>query len=57
MKTFVFDVMLNGRDVCTMTYKYCPAFVITEDEITKFVEDKRPSLKGKKWHIVPCNSN
>ena len=57
MDELKFDVMLNGRYVCTMTYKYCPAFVITEDEITKFVEDKRPSLKGKKWLIVPCNSN
>ena len=57
MDEMKFDVMLNGRYVCTMTYKYCPAFVITEDEITKFVEDKRPSLKGKKWNIVPCNSN
>ena len=57
MDELKFDVMLNGRYVCTMTYKYCHAFVITEDEITKFVEDKRPSLKVKKWNIVPCNSN
>ena len=26
MKTFVFDVMLNGRFICTLKYKYCALF-------------------------------
>lgn len=30
MKTFVFDVMLNGRFVCTLKYKYCALFPILD---------------------------
>lgn len=47
MDELKFDVMLNGRYVCSMTYKHCRAFVITEKEITRFVEEKRPSLKAR----------
>lgn len=32
MKTFVFDVMLNGRFVCTLKYKYCALFPIDYDD-------------------------
>lgn len=39
MKTFVFDVMLNGRFVCTLKYKYCALFPIDFDELSK-IEDK-----------------
>lgn len=28
MKEFVFDVMLNGRFICTLKYKYCALFPI-----------------------------
>ena len=47
----VFDVMLNGRFVCTLRMKYCPLFPLTVDEICEFVESKRPTLKGKKYNI------
>ncbi len=33
MKTFVFDVMLNGRFVCTLKYKYCALFPIDFEEL------------------------
>lgn len=52
MKTLVFDVMLNGRFVCTLRMKYCPLFPITEKEICDFVESKRPTLKGKNYNIA-----
>lgn len=52
MKKLVFDVMLNGRFICTLKYDYCPLFPITEGELSKFVESKRPTLKGKKYNIV-----
>ena len=52
MKTLVFDVMLNGRFVCTLRMKYCPLFPLTVDEICEFVESKRPTLKGKKYRTV-----
>ena len=31
MKEFIFDVMLNGRYVCTLKYRFCPLFPITEE--------------------------
>lgn len=37
MKTFVFDVMLNGRFVSTLKYKYCALFLIDFEELEKFV--------------------
>ena len=52
MKDLIFDVMLNGRFVCTMKYRYCPLFAITPEDIAKFVEEKRPSLKGKNYNIA-----
>lgn len=47
MKTFVFDVMLNGRFICTLKYEYSPLFPIDFEELEKFVLKKRPTLKGK----------
>ena len=32
-------------------------FPITEEEIAKFVEEKRPSLKGKNYHIEFWHEN
>ena len=52
MKTFVFDVMLNGRFVCTLKYKYCALFPIDFEDLTKFVLKKRPTLKGKDFRIA-----
>ena len=52
MKTFVFDVMLNGRFVCTLNYKYCTLFPIDAEDLTKFVLKKRPTLKGKDFRIA-----
>lgn len=45
MKTLTFDVMLNGRFICTLFYKYCPLFPIDSEELVKFVLEKRPTLK------------
>nr|UWG77811.1 MAG: hypothetical protein [Bacteriophage sp.] len=47
MKTLIFDVMLNGRFICTLRYKYCPLFPIEIDELVKLVLSKRPTLKGQ----------
>lgn len=52
MKTLTFDVMLNGRFVCTLKYEYCPLFPIDINDLTKFVLKKRPTLKGKDYRIV-----
>ncbi len=47
-----FDVMLCRRYVCTMTYRHCAAFPITEEELTAYVESRRPSLRGKPYTIA-----
>ena len=52
MKTFTFDVMLNGRFVCTLKYKSSPLFPIDSEDLEKFVLKKRPSLKGKDFRIA-----
>lgn len=52
MKTFVFDVMLDGRFVCTLKYKYCALFPIDFEELKKFVLKKRHTLKGNDFRIV-----
>ena len=52
MKTFVFDVMLNERFVCTLKYEYCALFPIDFEDIKKFILSKKPSLKGKDYRIA-----
>lgn len=54
MKTIFLDVMLNDRFVCTLKYKFCPLFPIELGDLKKFIESKRPSLKGK---IIESHSN
>lgn len=51
MKKFRFDVMLHGRFVRTLVYMFYPLFPIELDDLKKFIEDKRPSLKGKDYNI------
>lgn len=51
-KTLFLDVMLNDRFVCTLKYKFCPLFPIELDDLKKFIESKRPSLKGKDYRIA-----
>lgn len=52
MKTFVFDIMLDGRFICTLKYKYCALFPIDFEDLKKFILDKRPSLRGKDYRIA-----
>ena len=52
MKTFIFDVMFDGRFVCTLKYKYCALFPIDFEDLEKFVLQKSPTLKDKDFRIV-----
>lgn len=52
MKTLVLDIMLNGRFVCTLKYKYCALFPIDFEELKKYILKKRPTLRGKDYRIV-----
>ena len=47
MKTFVFDVMLNGRFICTLKYKYCALFPIDFEDLEKFVLKKETNFERK----------
>ncbi|MCR8919208.1 hypothetical protein [Bacteroides sp. ET225] len=51
MKTLTFDVMLDGRFVCTLRYEYCPLFPVAERELRDFVVSKRPTLRNKDFRI------
>lgn len=51
-KEFVFDVMLNGRFICTPAFEYCPLFPINYEELLKFILKKRPTLKGTNFNIA-----
>lgn len=52
MNTFIFDVMLDGRFICTLKYKYCALFPIDFEELEKYVLQKRLTLKGKDFRIA-----
>ena len=52
METFIFDIMLNGRFICTLKYKYCALFPIDFEDLEKFILSKKPSLKGKDFRIA-----
>ena len=52
MSTFKFDIMLNGRFVCTLRYKYCALFPIDLEDLKEFILSKRPTLKGKDYNIA-----
>lgn len=52
MNTFKFDIMLNGRFVCTLRYKHCALFPIDLEDLKEFILSKRPSLKGKDYRIA-----
>lgn len=52
MITLIFDVMLRGRFICTLRYKYCPLFPIDMGELTDFVLSKLPTLRNEPFNIV-----
>ena len=45
MKEFIFDVMLDGRFICTLKYKYCVLFPIDLEELNKFILKKKTNFK------------
>ena len=55
-KMLTLDIMLNGMFVCQMKMPHCPLFPLDEKEVSKFVTDKRPSLKGKPFNIEFSNA-
>ena len=54
MMKIKFDVMLGDRWQCTLTYEYCLLFPIDEQDLRKFIEEQRPTLKNKPYRIAFC---
>lgn len=52
MKTLFIDIMLRGRFVHTLRYRYCPAFPPREEELRAFVIGKLPTLRNKPFKIL-----
>lgn len=52
MDKFVFDIMLDGRFICTMKYKYNALFPIDLEELEKFILSEKPFLKDKDYRIA-----
>lgn len=52
MKDFIFDIMLDGRFICTLKYRYNSLFPIDFEELKEFILKKRPTLKGKDYRIA-----
>ena len=51
MKTLRFDVMQADLYVCTLSYKFCPAFPIAVADLQAFAIKQRPSLRGQEVNI------
>lgn len=41
----VFDVMADGRFICTLKYPHCSLFKVDMDDMMAFAMKKRPTLK------------
>ena len=52
MKTLFLDIMLKGRFVCTLRYRYNPLFPIDKRNLHDFVVSKRPTLRNQPFDIV-----
>ena len=52
METFIFNIMLSGRFICTLKYKDCALFPLDFEDLEKFIISKKPSLKGKDYRIA-----
>lgn len=55
-KVIYLDIMIRGLFVCQLPYKYCPLFRIEIEELEKFVLEKRPTLRNKKFVIAFSNN-
>lgn len=49
--TLVLDIMIKGTFICQIQMPYCPLFPLDEKEVSDYVTEKRPSLKGKDFTI------
>lgn len=50
-KWIYLDIMLGDKFYQQLPMKYCPFFALKEEEVRKFVLDRLPTLKNKKFRI------
>jgi hypothetical protein len=43
--------MQADRYVCTLSYKFCPAFPIAAADLREFAIKRRPTLRGQEFYI------
>lgn len=48
MKDFIFDIMLDGRFICTLKYRYNSLFPIDFEELKEFILKKKTDSKRKR---------
>ena len=62
VQTLKFDVMLGQRWVATMTMPLVPEYicdyvgemtVVSEETVKRFIESRRPSLRGRDYRVCP----
>lgn len=51
LKVIYLDIMVGEKFLTQIPYHYCPLFPIDIKEVEKFVLEKRPTLKNKKFRI------
>ena len=63
-KSILLDVMVDNRCVCQLEYnRFYPIMLddgtpmdcVSAEDIQKFIEEKRPSLKYQKYHVEFSN--
>lgn len=52
MRTLIIDIMLGGRFVATLRYRYCLLFPIVEKELHNLVVSELPTLTLLTRHAV-----
>lgn len=58
MKKLYIDVMVQGgrKFYCSLIYTYNPLFKLDLDDVARFVNEKRPTLKYQKGVVLMIDS-
>lgn len=58
MKKLYIDVMVQGgrKFYCSLIYTYNPLFKLDLDDVARFVNEKRPTLKNQKDVVLMIDS-
>ncbi len=51
-----FDIMVNGRFYCQISFKCLPGYKYKFEELRKKAIENRPSLKYKDFELIPTDN-